>query len=145
MAKITKKQVMDANAKLSNGFEVDVFHWVAWGEKQAVKRIPLGGNAFACFTLLYREEYEEKVSPYGCSYNVPTGRQIPCVHIAKEFHEGDMIHSYGLGEWVPVGEPQKKKLFSVLQKLSGTLDESALLELAKMEPESIKESRALFV
>lgn len=143
MAKITKKQVMDANAKLCNGFKVDIYHWAAWGEKQAVKRIPLGGNAFACFTLLYREEYEEKVSPYGCSYNVPTGRQIPCVHIAKEFKDGEFLHSYGLGEWVPVGEPQEKKLFSVLQKLSGTLDEAALLELGRMEPEGIEESRAI--
>ena len=32
-----------------------------------------------------------------------------------------------------------------LQKLSATLDEAALLELAKMEPNTLEESRALFV
>lgn len=157
MATITKKQVESANAKLSNGFTLDVWYYMTHGEKTAVKRVPLGGNAFACLHLMYTDEYERKLTFAGqqafdrgvpfdeCnSYRVRTGRVIPCVHVSKEFDEGAFRTSYGLGKWVEIGEAQDKKLFSTLQKLSAKVNEAYFVALANDEPNSVEESKPLF-
>ena len=157
MATITAKQIESANAKLCNGFALDVNYYIIHGEKTAVKRIPLGGNAFACLKLMYMPEYEwkltvsgrsqfEKGTPYEqCNgYRTETGRQIPCVHVSKEFEEGSFRKSFGLGKWVNIGEPQGKKLFSTLQKLSAKVNDEYFIAIANDEPNTLEESKPLF-
>lgn len=157
MATITKKQVDSANSKLSNGFTFDIGYYLLHGEKTAVKRIPLEGNASACLTLMYMDEYENKLTFAGqiahekgrpieeCnSYQVPTGRVIPCVHVSKEFDEGAFRTSYGLGKWVAIGPAQDKKLFSTIQKLSAKVNDAYFVAIAKGEPNTAEESKPLF-
>lgn len=157
MPSITKKQVESANAKLCNGFKLDVYYYVAFGEKTAVKRVKIGESEYACLKLMYIHETERRLTLYGqsqlekgipfeaCnSYNVQTGRVIPCVHITKEIEEGNFLKSFGLGKYVNVGEPQNKKLFSVLQKISGTLDINKFVNMAKCEPSTLSESKSIF-
>lgn len=156
MATITKKQIESANAKLSNGFVLDVWYYVTHGEKTAVKRVPLGENAFACIKLMYTDEYERKLTLAGqdafgrgvpfeqCnSYQVRTGRVIPCVHIFKEFKDGDFMKSFGLGKWVEIGEPQDKKLFSTLQKLSAKINDDYFIAIANDEPNTLEDSKPI--
>lgn len=156
MATITKKQVESANSKLSNGFSLDVYYFMMHGEKTAVKRVSLGGNAYACIKLMYTDEYENKLTFAGqqaydrgvpfeqCnSYRVRTGRVIPCVHISKEFDDGAFRTSYGLGKWVEIGPAQDKKLFSTLQKLSSKVNIDYFVALANDEPNTIEESKPI--
>ena len=142
MASITQKQIASANAKLKNGFVFDTFYYLTHGEKTARKRIPIndGTNAVACLHLMYHEEYD-----HSKGLARPTGRHIPCVHLSKEFPDGNFYHSFGLGRWMKVGEPQPKRMFSVLQKLSGELDEDLLVRVCKGEPNTIEESKPLFL
>lgn len=139
MASITRKQVESANSKLANGFELDVFYYLMHNEKTATKRIEIGENTFAELQLMYMDEHEN----HG-GYNVPTGRQIPVCHVAKQIKDGDFYQSFGLGRWVKIGEPQNKKLFSTLQKLSGTIDIDMMVKIASGEPDTIEQSKALF-
>lgn len=156
MANITKKQVESANAKLSNGFALDVWHYMTHGEKTAVKRVPLGGNAFACLKLMYMPEYEWKLTSYGkdqfsrgvpyekCNgYRMETGRQIPCVHVSKELKDGEFVKSFVLGEWIEIGEPQDKKLFSTLQKLSAKINDDYFIAIANDEPNTLEDSKPI--
>ena len=41
---ITRNQINTINAKMSNGFRLDVRHYLLWGQKQAVKPIQLDDN-----------------------------------------------------------------------------------------------------
>lgn len=140
MANMTKKQYEAANAKLKNGFTLDLFYYMTHGEKTAVKRVPIGENTFACLQLMYFPEYE-RVN----GYRRQTGKQVPVCHVSKEIQDGSIYKSFGLGRWVKIGDPQNRMLFSVLQKLSGTIDEELLVSIAMGEPDTIEKSKALFV
>lgn len=41
---ITRDQINAINAKMSNGFRLDVRHYLLWNQKQAVKAIQLDDN-----------------------------------------------------------------------------------------------------
>lgn len=52
--KITREQINTINAKMSNGFRLDLRHLMTWGEKQACKRIDLREGVYLVATLTYR-------------------------------------------------------------------------------------------
>lgn len=140
MAKITQQQIENANKKLANNFKLDVFHYLVNGEKTAINRIQINDNEYATLRLEFYPEYEE------CNgYRMQTGRQFPCCHICKEIKDGEYFKSYGLGKWVKLGDAQDKKLFSLLQKLSNTVDIDTMIKIAEEEPNTMEESKPLFL
>lgn len=139
MANITNEQIKKANAKLYNGFKLDVGYYLTHSEKAAVKAVEISDNIIARLHIMYMPEYKDMGG-----WRVQTGRQIPTCHITKEIKEGDFYHSYGLGKWVKIGEPQDKKIFSVLQKVTANIDVDMMVQLAAGEPNTLSESKNLF-
>ena len=128
MAKITKKQYDSWNEMLGNGFVFDLRYFAIHHEKTCLRNIPLDtddletSKSVLQVHLMYREEYKNVTNEYGCSYNVPTGMHIPCMHLAlyRVEKETGVGVSSGLGHWVNLGEPQSKMLYSTLAKLTNT-------------------------
>lgn len=128
MAKITRKQYDSWNEMLGNGFIFDLRYYALHGEKTCHRNIPLDTDDLETATsvlqvhLMYRDDYKKITNEYGVSYSVPTGMQIPCMHLAVYQINKDtgMGVSHGLGHWVNLGEPQKKMLYGTLAKLSNT-------------------------
>ena len=61
---ITRDQINAINAKMSNGFRLDVRHYLLWNQKQAVKAIQLDDNTTLTATLAWRDSYESKITVY---------------------------------------------------------------------------------
>ena len=51
MAKITKKQYLDINAKCDNNFILDLQHFCVWGEKQLGKTIKITDTIYINATI----------------------------------------------------------------------------------------------
>lgn len=136
MPSITRKQVEAANAKLHNGFRLDIQHYVIHGEKQAVLQIPVDGAAdithsteFITGALTWMPEREEKQNTCGQTFTVATGKQVPTLHIQhwRSRPGSNVATSQGLGQYVSVGKAQDRRNFSVLQKLSEKIDTAVIL------------------
>lgn len=132
MPSITREQAARWNAKARNGFTFDVRKYVVWGEKTLHQIIDLGDGDRMEIRLLYQEEYERKTNEHGCSWNVRTGRFLPHVHLTRWHPTATAWTSHGLGDWIPVGEPQTSKKYDVLCKLSATINAGKMVgELGK--------------
>lgn len=127
MARVTIEQVKNWNSKLSNGFAFDIERYVVWSEKQAVKYIKLEDGTTLGVTLMYRAIK----APNGYSY---TGKHQPCLHLQiwHKSHTEGMMHSWGMGVTIDVGDEQDKKKWNELCKLSTVLDEQKIMELCKL-------------
>lgn len=114
--KLTKEQVQKWNAKMSNGFEFDVKSYFYTGEKEAHKYIELNSDQLLEVKLMY----------------YPNGiMQQPTLHLSVWQKEGSgMMKSYGLGKWIKIGTVQNQKKFSVLQTLTGEIDDNEMIKLA---------------
>lgn len=126
MARVTVEQVEKWNSKLSNGFMFDVERYIVWSEKQAVKFIKLDDGTTLSATLSYRRVKH----PNGFSY---AGKHQPCLHL-QIWYDGNtegMMKSFGMGVYVDVGAEQDKQKWNELCKLSTTLDEEKIQELAR--------------
>lgn len=112
--KVTAEQIKKWNAACSNGWAFDTQNFN--NEKRLVAYINLDDKCRLCAILYYKERKR--------------GECIPCLHLSKWTLEGSCWHSRGTGTSIYVGEPQSKKMFSVLQKLTANYPENVLLDLA---------------
>lgn len=136
--KITREQVEKWNSAMHQGFKLDVQYALIHNEKCPHIYIPVEGHENQVYEvkLMYCDEYEEKTSEWGCKWKVTTGRQIPTAHISKWTKDGDFMTGRGLGHWIPVGEPQNRKTFSVLQKLTKTVNIDELIGRAENDSQN---------
>lgn len=128
---ITREQINSINAKMSNGFTLDVRHYLLWGQKQAVKPIQLDDNTTLTATLTWMNSYERKTTAYGQTLNVPNGMHHIALHLEVWRHkDGEQVAtSHGLGQWIDVGPDAPRCNFSAIQTLTANYDDAAILAL----------------
>jgi hypothetical protein len=123
--KLTREQIKKWNAGCKNGFTLDIQHALIWSEKELVCTVNIDDHTLVTITLRYDAEYDPE-----CKYR-QTGRQIPVAVVQKwnTDPESKFMQSTSGYYKENAGEPQNKKLFSVLQKLTGTIDRARLVDL----------------
>lgn len=128
---ITRDQINTINAKMANGFCLDVRHYLIWNQKQAVKAIQLDDNTTLTATLTWQDSYEQRTTIYRQTINVPNGMHHIALHLAVWHHkDGEQVAtSHGLGQWFDVGADAPRCNFSAIQKLTANYDDAAVLEL----------------
>lgn len=141
--KITKAQLEKWNAGAGQGFRVDVQNLLTWGEKSlhyvGEKR---EDESYFVVSLKYYDETE------GAGYSAKrTGKQIIKVSVDRYVPVSSGMCRLDCLFWENVGDPQNKKMFSYMQKLSHEINLAEYLERAeamrplnaKIEPVSILE------
>lgn len=125
MAKLTKDQVERWNSKLQNGFQFDIYHFMNWGEKQIVKKIPLEDDKILEAQILYRRVL-------GADRFSDTGKVEPVLHLQVWEPGGTegMMCSHGTGVYVQVGDEQDKRKYGELEKLSANFTTEKIMECA---------------
>ena len=126
---ITREQINAINAKMSNGFRLDVRHYLLWSQKQAVKAIQLNDNTTLAATLTWMDSYERKATTYGQTINVPNGLHHIALHLAVwHIQDGSSIAtSRGPWQWIAVGPDVKRRNFPAIQRLTARYDDAAIL------------------
>lgn len=127
--KITRDQINAINAKMSNGYRLDLRHYAMWGEKQACKRIDLRRGVYLMATFTFRTSFKEERNAWGQRFNVPNGMQHIALHLAI-WEEGEHADtSHGLGQWISVSEDMPRKSFAAIQKLTADYPEDVIMSL----------------
>lgn len=128
---ITREQVNAINAKMSNGFQLDVCSLMLYGEKKAVKSIKLDDATTLVATLTFAASFDKKRNAWGQKFNVPNGKS----HIALNLSiwhcnpGADVTTSHGLGWWINVSEDMPRRNFSAIQKLTANYDDDTIVAL----------------
>lgn len=128
---ITIGQVRTINAKMSNGFHLDVRFLAIHGEKQAAKAIKLDDETTLVATLTFAASYDVKRTASGQQYNVPNGQYHIALHLAVWHCKpgADVATSHGLGQWISVSEDMPRRNFAAIQKLTANYDEDTIMML----------------
>lgn len=128
---ITIGQVRTINAKMSNGFQLDVCSLMLYGEKQAAKSIKLDDETTLVTTLTYCRSYATEKTAYGQQYNVPNGQYHIALHLAVWHCKpgADVATSHGLGQWISVSEDMPRRNFAAIQKLTAQYDDDTIMML----------------
>lgn len=128
---ITIGQVNAINAKMSNGFHLDVRFWATHGEKQAAKAIKLNEETTLVATLTFSTSYDEKQNAWGQKFNVPNGKSHISLHLAVWHCKpgAAVATSNGLGQWISVSEDMPRRTFSAIQKLTANYDDDTIMML----------------
>lgn len=128
---ITRDQVNAVNAKMSNGFHLDLYHLAVWGEKQAKKSIKLDDETTLVATLTFSASYDEKKTAWGQKFTVPNGKSHISLHLAVWHCKpgAEVATSHGLGQWISVSEDMPRRTFSAIQKLTAKYDEDTIMML----------------
>lgn len=127
---ITCEQVNTINAKMSNGFQLDVYSLTFYGEKKAVKSIKLDDATTLVATLTFAASFDKKRNAWGQN-NVPNGKS----HIALNLSiwhcnpGADVTTSHGLGWWINISEDMPRRNFSAIQKLTANYDDDTIMTL----------------
>lgn len=143
MPSITKEQIIKINSKCNNDFKLDVERYVVWGEKTLEKFIALDneGKKLLRVKLEYYPEYETIKQPNGVLYNQRTGQELPTLHLSVWNSTGTgMMTSHGLGMKMTVGEPQSRKVISILQKLTANYPNERVMEIYESRDQLTKEN-----
>ncbi|MDE7425350.1 MAG: hypothetical protein K2N51_16960 [Lachnospiraceae bacterium] len=118
MAKITREQIEKINSGLKNGFKFDLERFFMWNEKSVIKQIKLDSEQVLQVSIHYTTGNE--------------GEAIPTLHLHKGTIDGDFISFSGLGQSFQIGEPQKRRNFNFLAKLTANNSDESLISLAKI-------------
>lgn len=124
MAKITREQLARWNAKLQNGFQLDLQCLLIHNEKTPTRYIELGNGKRIAASLMYNDIYEG---------HRDTGKRQPVLRLAlwEDSGTSGMMRSFGTGVYINVGVIQDKKLFSELAKLSATITDEKIMAWAE--------------
>lgn len=128
---ITPEQVNTINAKMSNGFQLDVYSLTFYGEKKAVKSIKLDDATTLVATLTFAASYDKKRNAGGQKFNVPNGKSHAALNLSI-WHcnpGADITTSRGLGWWMNVSEDMPRRNVSVIQKLTANYDDDTIMTL----------------
>lgn len=128
---ITREQVNAINAKMSNGFCLDIRFLVIHGEKQAVKSIKLDDETTLVATLTFSASFDEQQNAWGQKFNVPNGKSRISLHLMVWHCKpgADVATSHGLGQWISVSEDMPRRTFSAIQKLTAQYDDDTIMML----------------
>lgn len=128
---ITREQVNTINAKMSNGFQLDVYSLTFYGEKKAVKSIKLDDATTLVATLTFAASYDKKRNAWGQKFNVPNGKSHIALNLSIwHYNPGaDITTARGLGWWINVSEDMSRRNFSAIQKLTANYDDDTIVAL----------------
>ena len=117
---IAREQVNAINAKMSNGFQLDVCSLMLYGEKKAVKSIKLDDATTLVTTLTFSVSYDKKRNAWGTKFNVPNGKSHVALNLSIWHRDpgADITTARGLGWWIKVSEDMPRRNFSAIQKLT---------------------------
>ena len=128
---ITREQVNAINAKMSNGFQLDVCSLTLYGEKKAVKSIKLDDATTLVATLTFSASFDKKRNAWGQKFNVPNGKSHVALNLSI-WHcnpGADITTARGLGWWIKVSEDMLRRNFSAIQKLTANYDDDTIMML----------------
>lgn len=128
---ITREQVNAINAKMSNGFQLDVCSLALHGEKKAVKSIKLDDATTLVATLTFAASFDKQRNAWGQKFNVPNGKSHVALNISI-WHcnpGADITTSHGTGWWINVSEDMPRRNFSAIQKLTANYDDDTVMML----------------
>lgn len=128
---ITREQVNAINAKMSNGFQLDVRSLMLYGEKKAVKSIKLDDATTLVTTLTFSASFDKKRNAWGQKFNVPNGKSHVALNLSIWHCDpgADVTTARGLGWWINVSEDMPRRNFSAIQKLTANYDDDTVMML----------------
>mgnify|MGYP007072509434 CR=1 FL=1 len=132
MAKsITREQYNTINAKMANGFRLDLRFLAIHGEKQAVKAIKLDDETTLQAELTFCTSFDEKKNAWGQKFNVPNGKSHIALHLSVWHCKpgAEVATSHGLGQWITISEDMPRRTFSTIQKLTANYDDDTIMML----------------
>lgn len=120
MATITREQAQKLTAKMSNGWNFDVYYYIMHsGEKVAVKKTVLDGEKYLESHLWFSDRYDWETQTTDIKIEL---------HISLLSADGV---SHGLGVFHTIAKNLPKKLFSLIQKETVNWTDEKLLAIAK--------------
>lgn len=138
MPNITREQVNKINAKMGNGWKMDVYYYLLHGEKTAVLEIPQEDGGYIQGKLYIDNVYSWRPEDYN-------GIQIK-LNVSR-WHKGNtdgVYTSNGLGHWTLINRPDMKKaMFSEVQKLTHTIRVEDVLDIYREHAQEIARARVL--
>lgn len=111
---MTKEQLEKYNAKCKNRFKFNLEKFFIWKEKSVIKKIELNS---------------EEILEVSIYYSTENAGDVPTLHIHKGTIDGESYSFSGLGQFFPIGEPQKRKNFNLLAKLTEKFPDEILIHL----------------
>lgn len=133
MAIMTKEQIAKANAKMADGWTLDIRSLLLSREKNPTMVLPTDDTHYikAQFTYMNeRENYRD------------TGYKIPMLRLSYWTDCGNGIaQSQGLGAWIAVGDKVKRGTLANLSKLTHEYGEAKIRGIAEIKmPQMLKET-----
>lgn len=132
MSKYTTKQIKNALDKLDEGWALDRQALLFHDSLEPTYRImDEDGNGYTQIRLMWLPVYERKGSAY-CSYNVETGEHRIEANVSHYERSGEVWCSHGLGQYLILGEPAKRRMFAQLGKMTHKLTPGKIALLVEM-------------
>ena len=133
MAMMTKEQIAKANAKMADGWTLDIRSLMFNKEKNPTMILNTDEKHYIKAQLTYMNERE------GYSY---TGYKIPMLHLSYWTNRGNYIaQPQGLGVWIAVGDKVKRGTRANLSKLTHEYGEAKIRGIAEIKmPQMLKET-----
>lgn len=130
---MTREQIAKANAKMADGWTLDLRSLLFNKEKNPTMIINTDDKHYIKAQLTYMNEQE------GYSY---TGYKIPMLHLSYWTERGNYIaQSQGAGVWIAVGDKVKRGTLANLSKLTHEYGENKIRGIAEIKmPQLLKET-----
>lgn len=130
---MTKEQIEKANAKMADGWKLDLRALVFNKEKNPTMVLPTDDKHYIKAQFTYMDERE--------NYR-DTGYKIPMLHLSYWTDCGNGIaQSQGLGAWIAVGDKVKRGTLANLSKLTHEYGEAKIRGIAEIKmPQLLKET-----
>lgn len=133
MAMMTKEQIAKANAKMADGWTLDIRSLLFNKEKNPTMVLNTDDKHYIKAQLTYMDERA------GYSY---TGYKIPMLNISYWTDcENGVATSQGIGAWIAVGDKVKRGTLANLSKLTHEYGEAKIRGIAEIKmPQMLKET-----
>lgn len=133
MAMMTKEQIAKANAKMADGWTLDLRSLLFNKEKNPTMILNTDDKHYIKAQFTYMDEREGYVH---------TGYKIPMLHLSYWTDCGNgMAQSQGLGALIAVGSKVKRGTLANLSKLTHEYGEDEIRDIAKIKmPQMLKET-----
>ena len=130
---MTREQIAKANAKMADGWTLDLRSLLFNKEKNPTMILNTDKTHYIKAQFTYMDEREGYVH---------TGYKIPMLHLSYWTDCGNgMAQSQGLGAWIAVGSKVKRGTLANLSKLTYEYGESEIRDIAKIKmPQMLKET-----
>lgn len=133
MAMMTKEQIIKANAKMADGWKLDLRSLMFNKEKNPTMILNTDDKHYIKAQLTYMDEQE------GYSH---TGYKIPMLHLSYWTDCGNGVaQSQSLGAWITAGDKVKRGTLANLSKLTHEYGEAKIRGIAEIKmPQMLKET-----